>query len=521
MIKKIKGIGIILILALSLIIGATRGDGVDLESSTEASSTIKNSESYIENVLQNQQDVSNQPQNSTNEIQEESTESVIKQSENKLEENARAPSSNSIKEKNMKISVINNIVKNIVMTDGQGNIISTIGKNDTVSVNFDFELPNNVVKSGDVSIIKLPSELRLISDDDFNITDSTNNIVAKAHIDRTNKTVTLAYTDYVETYSNIKGTFFVATRIDTEIVTHEKNIIFNFIIDGKSIEGGRGHYSGKGDSITDRFNKVSRFDQGNSRFIQYQVRINPFDKSYKNVLIKDNLQSESLSYDKTSFKIEKGTWRLDSKGRLYLGGKIDITNQFKIHFTNNDRGWEVPLGDIIKGDGYAVTYYGVVNHELKKGETFTNQAEMYSNENQIDLTKRQTVYQTSGGSGEGEVFSIHLLKKSETGKPLKNAKFEVTRVSSNTVIGTYNSDTRGIVNIDKLLKDSYIIKEIEAPQGYELLNEPILVTFDEFGTNKEVQKDVINKKLEKTIKINGQKTWNDKDNQDGKRPEKI
>lgn len=54
MIKKIKGIGIILILVLSLIMGATRGDGVNLESSTEASSTIKNSESYIENDLQNQ-----------------------------------------------------------------------------------------------------------------------------------------------------------------------------------------------------------------------------------------------------------------------------------------------------------------------------------------------------------------------------------------------------------------------------------------------------------------------------------
>lgn len=120
MIKKIKGIGIILILVLSLIMGATRGDGVDLESSTEASSTIKNSESYIENDLQNQQDVLNPNKNSTNEIHEESTEPVIKQSENKLEENARAPSSNSINE-----------------------------KNDTVSVNFDFELPNNVVKSGD------------------------------------------------------------------------------------------------------------------------------------------------------------------------------------------------------------------------------------------------------------------------------------------------------------------------------------------------------------------------------------
>ncbi|WP_323133794.1 Ig-like domain-containing protein, partial [Enterococcus gallinarum] len=500
------------------------------ETTTSSSNTIeKDSLERSQEVIKNSTDIS--ADSEKKELSQSTSES--KEDDASEESQPRAPTSDTeksygredrkayVQPRASKASrVIDNIVKSITMTDGQGNPIKSIGRNDTLTIDFKFELPNNKANEGDTSVIQLPRELRLIRDQDFNITDSSGSVVAKAHVNMEDKTITLIYTKFVEQHSNVKGSFYVATRIDTEVVTHEKNLVFNFSVNGKSIEGGRGHYTGKGDSATDRFNKVSRFAKDNSRFIQYQVRINPFDRSYKNVVVKDVLQSDALSYDKTSFKIEKGVWRLDSKGRLYLGNSVDVTNQFPINFVDGDRGWNVRLGDLQEDEGYAISYYGILNRDPLEGETFTNLAEMFSNEQRVDLTNRQTVYQSAGGKGEGEVFSIRLLKKSQSGQLLPNAKFEVTRVSSNQVIGTYISDARGVVTIDKLLKDSYIIKEIEAPKGYEVLEKPIYVTFDEFESKKEIQKEVVNKPIE-TTSIHGQKTWNDSDDQDGKRPKFI
>ncbi|KAJ82761.1 collagen adhesin precursor [Enterococcus faecalis NY9] len=61
---------------------------------------------------------------------------------------------------------------------------------------------------------------------------------------------------------------------------------------------------------------------------------------------------------------------------------------------------------------------------------------------------------------------------------------------------------------------------MKAPEGYQLSTEVIKISPSEFDSNKEVFKEFINKKIE-LVNLHGQKTWNDKDNQDGKRPEKI
>ena len=72
-----------------------------------------------------------------------------------------------------------------------------------------------------------------------------------------------------------------------------------------------------------------------------------------------------------------------------------------------------------------------------------------------------------------------------------------------------------------LTKQAYTVQEIQAPVGYVLSAEPLKISPDDFGrgNNLEIAREVVNKK-EKTS-ISGQKTWNDNDNQDGKRPSKI
>ena len=70
-----------------------------------------------------------------------------------------------------------------------------------------------------------------------------------------------------------------------------------------------------------------------------------------------------------------------------------------------------------------------------------------------------------------------------------------------------------------MIKQAYTVQEIQAPTGYVLSEEPIKISKDDFGNDLAISRDVVNQK-EKTS-VAGQKTWNDNDNQDGKRPSKI
>ena len=91
---------------------------------------------------------------------------------------------------------------------------------------------------------------------------------------------------------------------------------------------------------------------------------------------------------------------------------------------------------------------------------------------------------------------------------------------NNQKVGTIKSGTDGKGEIGKLLHDTYKLVETKAPEGYMPLTEPITITPADFGTNKIAERTIENKKNLK-INICGEKTWDDSNNQDKKRPEKI
>ncbi len=99
--------------------------------------------------------------------------------------------------------------------------------------------------------------------------------------------------------------------------------------------------------------------------------------------------------------------------------------------------------------------------------------------------------------------------------------------------GILISGDDGMIRIEGLDDDSYILTEIEAPVGYEMLKEPdIEVVINEYGEvtfngNDEgvkengtlTQVDVQNELT--LIDIEVEKEWDDSDNQDGERPDEI
>ncbi len=97
--------------------------------------------------------------------------------------------------------------------------------------------------------------------------------------------------------------------------------------------------------------------------------------------------------------------------------------------------------------------------------------------------------------------------------------------------GILTSGSDGVIRIDGLDDDTYTITETKAPTGYEILDETITVVIDEDG-NITADGDTGSKEAVSGHEVNventqiltsleGAKTWNDEDNENGKRPSEI
>ncbi|WP_080442376.1 SpaA isopeptide-forming pilin-related protein [Enterococcus faecalis] len=80
--------------------------------------------------------------------------------------------------------------------------------------------------------------------------------------------------------------------------------------------------------------------------------------------------------------------------------------------------------------------------------------------------------------------SVSLLKvDKETKEPLANAKFELENIDNKEVLGTFTTGNDGLLEINDLNPGTYILTEIESPEGYVLDNTP--VSFIIHGTENE------------------------------------
>lgn len=413
-------------------------------------------------------------------------------------------------------AVIKDIITSISVTHDDGSpITGSIDQWHSFKVNANFTIPNNIVKKGDTSTIKLPNEIKFFDDIDFEVKDSQGNIVANAVISATTKTVTLTYTDYVESHSDVNGQFFFYASIDTKEVTTEQIIELNFEIDGKVISGGNIDYKPEGLEKTDLIKGGTQKDK-DLQILEYYVAINRKSATYPNVVIKDTLQNDSLEFIDGSFKIQKGIWEVVN-GDWSLTNRKDVTKDYNI--INNGKEFLIDLGDI-NGEGYIIRYDVRIKYRPVDGEIFKNKIEMKSSDRIIDIATLPVQIKEAGGSAEGYNFSIDILKKDEVGQSLAGAEFKLIRDRNGVEIGTIITDAHGKASFKGLLRDDYTLIETKAPDGFQLSEEEIKVKGTEFGDTKVVFKEIVNRKIE-LIDISGSKTWDDSNNEEGKRPKSI
>ncbi|MCR8968091.1 Ig-like domain-containing protein, partial [Streptococcus zalophi] len=385
-------------------------------------------------------------------------------------------------------------------------------------INADFALPDNTVVAGDTTTIQLPPELTFPQTTAFEVKDADGNLVANAVIHPDTKQVVLTYTDYVETHSNITGKLFFYVRVDFTVINTEQTFDINVKVGTKTFNAGTIHYEGVGAPTAYLLQKSSWAENGNPQRTNYSISINRTKEELKKVVITDTLQNPGVSYKKDSLRIYKGEWNF-VQGDWQLTGQQDVTQNYNITFNDPQQSFSVELGDIEATDNFKIDYQADISYVPTDGEIFENVAQLDAEQHDTVTTRAAYRYLEAGGSAEGYVYTVGVHKVSEDGTPLQGAVFNVIRKANDQVVGTLTTGADGNATVGGLLKTDYILREVTAPAGYELLTDDIEITPNDFDGSKVAMMTVTNK-LAKTS-ISGQKTWNDNNNQDGKRPTQI
>lgn len=390
----------------------------------------------------------------------------------------------------------NTVITSFTITDKDGKPLDHDVKQwENFRIKGEFTLSDNQVHERDTTTLTLPEKIQFSNTENFDLKDSDGNVVAHATINPNTKTIVFTYTNYVELHSSISGEFYFYARVDTKVVKEKTPIEISIDVDGNLVPAGDIDYDGPGEKIESNFDKSGWMDDNNNRSAWYYLAVNRSRKKFTNVKITDNIQSSRVTIDKDSFLIEKGTWRWDEgKGDWILDSPTDVTKNFKIEMTDNDTKFFINIDNISRAEGYTIKYKVKIDYEPSDGEIFKNKAIMSSSTTITEEVEREIRYQKGGGNAEGYHFTIKIHKKDEAGNSLRDAEFTIIRDQLDKEVQTITTDANGNGQVSGLLRDNYTIKETKAPDGYELSNEEIKISPKDFDSNKEVFKEIINKK---------------------------
>ena len=420
------------------------------------------------------------------------------------------------------VKAVPNVVTRIYATTRDGKpITKNLLKWEAFRINVDFTLPNNVIKAGDTTVIEVPSTLAFTEVSNFEVRDSSGqHVVATATIQPGARTVTLTYTSYAQNNSDITGNLFFYARINHAEVTEKGNVDLNFVVENKQIPGGSVPFEGAPIPKGNPMDKSGWQLPGQPNKIRYIVAVNRRGEQRKHVVIRDYLKDEGLAIDQSSVSITKGHWVYQNGGWVLQNG-ANAAGSYNITWDQGNTGFTIDFGDLDTQTGFEILYTVNIPYDAADGEKFGNYAAMNDANGTVAYTNYDYSYSIAGGNAEGYTFVVKVHKHDGQGKDLAGAEFEVVRDANKKVVGKMVTDAQGNGQVAGLLRDAYTLREIKAPDGYQLSNEEIKIQGGDFGADKSVLKQVVNVPAVTTVDVRGTKTWSDAENQDGLRPEQV
>lgn len=422
---------------------------------------------------------------------------------------------------------INDVVTSVNISKSTGGAITDpLGVWESFQVEANFVLPNGRVKAGDQTVIQLGNDFKVFEMDTIDLLDPSGQKVATATVDDQRKVITVTYTDYTERLANVTGKLRFFARVDHAVVKEKKTLDFTLKVDKNVISGGkidyRGVNPGENPPTPEVFSKWGWTNSGDKLKLTYTLNINQGHTALHNIDISDQLAFTDGKIKPDSIRIHTGTWKVsDEDGAYHLRDTTNVTKNYLPVVSADGQSLTVHIGDLEPAQGMTIRYDVYLDKVPAINTKYKNNATMTATEIKEQNKDAVIRYQFLDGNFDGEKYSFTIHKKGEKGQALAGAVFAVTADATGEQVGTITTDKDGKGTVSGLTKQAYTVKEIQAPVGYVLSEEPLKISPDDFGrgNNLEIAREVVNKK-EKTS-ISGQKTWNDNDNQDGKRPSKI
>ena len=405
-----------------------------------------------------------------------------------------------------------------------------------IKIKWDASKHGKTLKKGDFFKIKIPEEFRLAHKVEFDLKTEDGKVLG--HLVATPNTnggadIVVTFEEYVETHENIKGEFSFdsAFNISKYIKKSDGSYTISYTFDGKTYN----HNIEPKPNVSNNevFVKWANKTQDGLNEAEWVLRLNFKKGIFANVVISDELTSETgvlplnIKYKPDTFRLKQVEFNStgdDISGDKYESIKYEELKNY-ITFDKDMRKFTFRMSDFLKDKGYstdgklnATQWYLFYKSTYEKGLKLKNKAEFKSKEETIE---RSSYYQSAEGNGSGggdltNKIKIKKVDSDNTDKPLANAKFKIIKKGDPNKVWNIVTDAKGEAETERLSQGDYEIIETDAPLGYMRDDKPIPVKIiDGQATITTIK----NKKTKIEVKVT--KAWEDKDNQDGKRPESI
>ena len=374
-------------------------------------------------------------------------------------------------------------------------------KSATLKLDFNFEMPESIfLDNGNYFDIKIPEEFDLTTavtyPTTFDIKDENGTVVGTATIQPNAATATGGGGNvHVVFNENATGKYKFKGHLHFDLKINKKRVGDNQTINVKAGVNNREDLTPGPKPIIVKPDKALPTDEVIGKWAKaptvpnqaaWGVRVNRTKQYLKNVVITDKITSnnghfidpDSLPTVITSenFKLMKCEYNASGSPTSYTGEVVDISD--KITFNEDKTEFRLDLGDI-GTQSYFLSYKSTVEY----GDIVqSNNATLTSSTNPTQSSSGTWKYRHSGGAAVGVLLKKLKLRKVDfdNGAPLAGATFRVTKLDGTSFDLTTSAD--GTVISDQLVQGRYKVKEINAPEGYELdPNEYSVYVYDDVG----------------------------------------
>ncbi|WP_343363383.1 collagen binding domain-containing protein [Listeria seeligeri] len=275
---------------------------------------------------------------------------------------------------------------NVALQNQNGENTSNFKENSKVRVAYDFVITEPVV-SGETMTLTIPEQLKLINFGGFPVNDAEGNTIAEATVNPTTGTITLTFTDYVNSHTDLSGSLFYNASFNSKnIQTDQVNpIVFpvknttqteNVYISKVSTGGGTG-------SPTVVF-KQGRMDDKDHSTIHWTVTLNNALLPIDNAVYTDTLGSGQNLLGKATIK-----YRDASK-------KVTSTTEQPISL-DKSRNFQLTIGTL-SNQSVVITYDSKI---IDKQKSYTNKATITGDNLEAVSRNASVINYESGGQGVG------------------------------------------------------------------------------------------------------------------------